>query len=292
MRSINKLKQSFNFSVFIITSAIVGFANAATDSSNTATSTSTTSLSAAPTATFSFKNETSQLVQKANTIGGANTDNQLKAVLNITPKLGVGVLVGGYKDIANSTQAQSQISFKDMDLAVLVNGKTDGILGSDISIIEGRVYLPTSPYSKSIGQASRLRMDLLFPKNLGDGFSASLLFRPNYFTMNADSKLSSYFGSLTSLRGTYNFTKDFDIYASLDHTYDSVDNKQTAIKTDKEVLGPQIGVEYKFSKYFKASLDAEQARNINEPAFYNVRKEYALFDANDTTYRFIGVITY
>jgi hypothetical protein len=266
---------------------LVNFAFAQSSTTESAASVSTT-LAAPRSFQFTYKNETSSLLDRNyKTGGGATTDNQFKATYLLGEDVRFGLFASAKTDIAGLNETQSSKEWISGDLAAVVESVYAGFLGSDKTLFEGRMYFPTSETSKDAKQDLQLRADLNLPYTLGSVLSSNIYFSPRYASLQGD---NDQFKTVTQAKVAAKANSVLTAYAALNH----INNiKQTNVfKRAVETLGPEVGADITVNPIVKFNLSLLQDRAIYQPTNRKVRPDFALFDTKETQYMLKAQIKY
>lgn len=234
---------------------------------------------------FQFKNDTFNTLETTKIMGGATTENQFKLTNKINSSTQIGFLVGFKYDLANTSQNQADIKTKMNDFALDGILETGSLLGSDKTVTEGRIYIPTSEKSHVEHLNTQLRADVLMPYTLKNNMTAYLYFNPRLY--NYENGLN-----ITKLRSQarIGIGSTLHSYVALDHKIEmgtKVINKRTL-----EAMGPEVGIEWTPNSFVKLAFNVAQFRNVLNPTESNVRKNIALFDTKESEYDFMAQIKY
>jgi hypothetical protein len=263
----------------------IGFAQSSTNQS-------VTGVSSVPAAQRSvqltYKNETSSNIERnKKTGGGVTTDNQFKATYLLGEDVRFGLYASAKTDIAGQNETQSSKKWISGDVAAVVESIYGSLLGSDKTLLEGRMYFPTSEVSKNKKQEMQLRADLNLPYTINGLLNSNIYFSPRYFSVQGErDQLDSLIQAKLAAKANSFVTG----YAAIN--YKNV-LKQTAVfKRDMETMGPEIGADITANPILKFNLAVMQDRAIYQPTKLKVRPEFALYDTNETLYMLKAQIKY
>lgn len=218
-------------------------------------------------------------LKRANEIGGAMTENQLRLAYKFNDKANLGFLLTAKYNLASEQEVQADQKVVNSDVAVAGFLVAPSFIGSDKVEIDARYYLPTSESSKNAKQNSMLRADFKLPYSLESGRVVTLNVSPRYFDFaNADETLEV----LSQAR--IGMGKTVIPYAALNHRVKMLGGQVATLTRKEEYLGPEVGLEYVPNKMVKLALLVAQERNTFNPTAKKADRTYSLFNGGETKY--------
>lgn len=259
---------------------------------NSATETSTTSVSTSVSTVrklqLTYKNETSSnLERNKKTEGGATTDNQFKATYLLGEDVRAGFYISTKTDIAGQQEAQSTKKWTEGDLAAVVESIHGGLLGSDKTLLEGRMYFPTSKTSLDKRQELLVRGDINLPYTMNGTLSSNFYLSPRYSVVKGD---RDQFDTLAQAKIAAKANSVLTGYAALN--YKNSIKQSNVFKRALETAGPEVGADITVNPIVKLNLSLVQDRIIDQPSKAKVRPEFALYDTKETQYMLKAQIKY